>query len=454
VRRLTPVLVLVALLAAVSLATLIPTAGAAPVVKQVLGRNAVTYTSYPTDPTPTSKWASSSQGEFVDTNGNGIADSLRGRGADLEDFGIIRFREDYVRLQVLRGSTWETRLANETDVVTAQARAYGIIYTPPGLVCRTDPTLTDTYRVQHSVLFRRSDNVVGRRTLNSHTFTARLLATDPACPESPPPPPTPQADVSVTKTASVPSVPGTADTNFSYTITVKNNDTTDAAGSVVVTDTLPGELVLNGALPGNCVDTDAGAPVVLRCTFGTLDPGEVNSVTINVTANDAAISDGAIDNTAQVTSSTADPDLTNNTSSARVLIRPLADVSIDKEADQASVTVPGDTFRYVLRVANTGPSAAANVTVVDTLPEGLEVVALPAGCVNDTDPTAEPDTITCTLGTLAAGASTSVSIDVVTDASRADDTLPYVNTARVTTSTYEQNTGNNSDTETTPVVPA
>jgi hypothetical protein len=94
------------------------------------------------------------------------------------------------------------------------------------------------------------------------------------------------------------------------------------------------------------------------------------------------------------------------------------------------------------------------VTVVDTLPEGLEVVALPAGCVNDSDPTAEPDTITCTLDTLAAGATTSVSIDVVTDATRADDTLPYVNTARVTTSTYEQNTGNNSDTETTPVVPA
>jgi hypothetical protein len=43
---------------------------------------------------------------------------------------------------------------------------------------------------------------------------------------------------------------------------------------------------------------------------------------------------------------------------------------------------------------------------------------------------------------------------VVTDASRADDTLPYVNTARVTTSTYEQDTSDNADTETTPVVPA
>jgi uncharacterized repeat protein (TIGR01451 family) len=137
-----------------------------------------------------------------------------------------------------------------------------------------------------------------------------------------------------------------------------------------------------------------------------------------------------------------------------VLIRPLADVGIDKNADQASVTVPGDTFRYVLQPFNSGPSAAADVTVVDTLPEGLEVVALPAGCVNDADPTAEPDTITCSFGTLAAGASTSVSIDVVTDATRADDTLPYVNTARVTTSTYEQNTGNNSSTEATPVVPA
>lgn len=452
IRRLVPVLVLAALLAAVSLATLLPTAGAAPVVIANLGRRLTTYNHF-ADPAK-GQVTASAQGQTLDTNGNGIADSLRARGALLEVRKVIRLRIYDLKLQASINGVWTTLQHNPVDKVSEAQPAYAVQYTAHNRFCGTDPALTRTYRVVHADGIRWTDNRVSNVTTYSNEFTARALAIDPACPETPPPPPPTQADVQVTKTASVASVPGTADTNFSYTITVRNNDSTDPAGSVVVTDTLPGELVLNGALPSNCVDTDTGAPVVLRCTFGTLDPGEVNGVTINVTANDTAISDGAIDNTAQVTSSTADPDLTNNTSSARVLIRPLANVSIDKEADQASVTVPGDSFRYVLRVANSGPSAATDVTVVDTLPEGLEVVALPAGCVNDTDPAAEPDTITCTLGTLAAGASTSVSIDVVTDASRADDTLPYVNTARVTTSTYEQNTGNNSDTETTPVVPA
>jgi uncharacterized repeat protein (TIGR01451 family) len=452
IRRLTPVLVLAALLGAISLATLTPTAGAAPVVIANLGRK-VTYYNHYGDPAR-GRVVATAQGQTLDTNGNGIADSLRARGAMQEVRKVRRLRIADIKLQAIIGGVWTTLQHNATDKVSEAPTAYVVQYTAYNRFCATDPDLVRTYRVVHADGIRWSDGTASNRTTTSNRFTARALAIDPDCPETPPPPPAPQADVQVTKTASVASVPGTADTNLSYTITVKNNDTTDPAGSVVVTDTLPGELVLNGALPSNCVDTDAGAPVVLRCTFGTLDPGEVNSVTINVTANDTAISDGAIDNTARVTSSTADPNLANNTSSVRVLIRPLADVSIDKEADQASVTVPGDTFRYVLRVTNAGPSEATNVTVVDTLPEGLEVVALPAGCVNDSDPAAEPDTITCTLGTLAAGASTSVSIDVVTDASRADDTLPYVNTARVTTSTYEQNTGNNSDTETTPVVPA
>jgi uncharacterized repeat protein (TIGR01451 family) len=451
-RRLVPAIVLAALLAAVSLAMLAPTVGAQPVVIANLGRK-ITYYNHFGDPAR-GRVAASAQGQTLDTNGNGIADSLRARGALQEIRKVVRLRIADIKLQAMIGGVWTTVQHNPVDKVSQAPTAYAIQYTTSNRFCGTDPALVRTYRVVHADGIRWSDGRASNVTTRSNEFTARALAIDPDCPETPPPPPPPPpADVQVTKTASVASVPGTADTNFSYTITVRNNDTTDAAASVVVTDTLPAEVILNGALPANCTDTDPGATVALRCTFGTLDPGEVNSVTINVTANDTAISDGAIDNTARVASTTADPDLTNNTSGARVLIRPLADVGIDKNADQASVTVPGDTFRYVLQPFNSGPSAAADVTVVDTLPEGLEVVALPAGCVNDADPTAEPDTITCSFGTLAAGASTSVSIDVVTDATRADDTLPYVNTARVTTSTYEQNTGNNSSTEATPVVP-
>jgi uncharacterized repeat protein (TIGR01451 family) len=454
-RRLAPVLVLAALLAAVSLATLIPTAGAAVVVTQVLGRNATRYTSPAGSPTPISSWVASAQGEYVDSNDNGITDSLRGRGAVLEDFGITRARIVYVRVQALIGGVWQTVLANETDVVSDAPRAYAVSYTPTRRLCGTDPALTRSYRVVNYHAVRRVDGAVPARTHYSHVFTARALVSDPACPElPPPPPPAPTADVSVTKTASVTTVPGTADSNFTYTIAVRNLDTTDPAANVAVIDTLPADVNLDGPLPANCTDTDPGAPIALRCTFGTLDPGEVNTVTITVTADVSDFTDGLIRNTARVDSTTDDPNGANNTSTVDILVRPLADVSVTKTATQATVTVPGDQFRYVIAVTNSGPSSATSVTVVDTLPEGLEVIALPAGCMNDTDPTAEPDTITCSFGTLAAGASTSVSIDVVTDDTRADDTLPYVNTARVTTSTYEQNTANNSDTETTPVVSA
>jgi uncharacterized repeat protein (TIGR01451 family) len=394
------------------------------------------------------------EGQLLDLDDDGTADALRGKvGAD-EVHGVLRLAlGPNNALQVCATTSSCTNLVsaasdNSAGVQPARARQW----TPAVALCPHDTGLTSVYRMFGDGAVRWDDNwFTGSLRVYSAFFRAPILASDPACVPGPPPP---SADVRITKTATVASVPGTADTAFSYTLRVENLDTADAASNVVVTDTLPAEVDLNGALPANCVDTDPGAPVVLRCTFGTLDPGEVNSVTVNVTADASDFTDGTIANTAQVTSSTADPNPANNADSVNVLVRPLADVTVDKEADQASVTVPGDTFRYVLRVTNTGPSAATNVTVVDTLPEGLEVVALPAGCVNDTDPTAEPDTITCTFGTLAAGASTSVSIDVVTDATRADDTLPYVNTARVTTSTYEQNTGNNSDTETTPVVPA
>jgi uncharacterized repeat protein (TIGR01451 family) len=378
---------------------------------------------------------------------------LRGKSAMIEVRKVRRVAIYDVELQVLHNGVFVPVAHNPSDVNSSEAQPAVVRqWTPLVAWCATS-TLARTYRVRSLDGIRWDDGTFSSRTHYSRWFGDRILASDPACPPAPPPP-APEADVRVTKTASVGTVPGTADTPFSYTLRVENLDATDAASGVVVTDTLPGEVDLVGALPANCTDTDPGAAVALRCTFGTLDPGEVNSVTVNVTADASDFTDATIANTARVASSTADPNPANNTSSVDVLVRPLADVTVDKEADQASVTVPGDTFRYVLRVANTGPSAAANVTVVDTLPDGLEVVALPAGCTNDADPTAEPDTITCTFGTLAAGASASVSIDVVTDASRADDTLPYVNTARVTTSTYEQDTTDNADTETTPVVPA
>lgn len=451
-RRTAATLTAAIIAATLTLALAIP-ASAAVTVIQVLGRKAVTYTSYPFDPTPTAQWVASAQGESVDTNGNGIADSLRGRAAVLEDFGIIRARIYAVRTQALIAGVWTTVQANETDVISEATRAYAISYTPTTRYCGTDPTLTRTYRVLNSHGIRRVDGIVANRNLYSNTFTARALATDPDCPETSPPPPTPQADLSVSKTASVATVPGTTDTSYTYTIRVTNLGPNSATG-VVVTDTLPADVDLAGLLPGNCTDTDPGAPVVVRCTIGALDPGEVGTVTLNVTADASDFTDDVIRNTAQATSSTADPNPANNTATATVLVRPLADLVMDKAADQTTVTVPGDTFRYILRVTNTGPSPAENVTTYDNLPAGVDLAApLPAGCALDLA-TASLDDFTCNFGTLAPGATASYSIDVVTSAERADDTLPITNTATARTTTFEQDLADNADSATVTVNPS
>ena len=57
-------------------------------------------------------------------------------------------------------------------------------------------------------------------------------------------------------------------------------------------------------------------------------------------------------------------------------------------------------------VSNKGPSAATAVAVNDTLPAGMTLVApVPTGCTGTT-------AITCTVGTLAAGGSVTLNLNV------------------------------------------
>jgi uncharacterized repeat protein (TIGR01451 family) len=85
------------------------------------------------------------------------------------------------------------------------------------------------------------------------------------------------------------------------------------AQNVVVTDTLPSRLDFVSASPG-C--TYAPATRVVTCNVGSLANGANASVTITTTITGAG--GGWITNTAQVTSSTADPAGANNTSTDRV----------------------------------------------------------------------------------------------------------------------------------------
>jgi len=123
-----------------------------------------------------------------------------------------------------------------------------------------------------------------------------------------------------------------------------------------------------------------------------------------------------------------------NWSVAGASVMPLqADVGVTVNPGGA---VPlGSNLTYTITVTNNGPTAATGVTLTDTLAAGLVLVsATPSqGSCSGSAP------ISCPLGTLAGGASATVIV-----VASAAATGSYANTASVTATPPDLNTGNNS----------
>lgn len=120
-----------------------------------------------------------------------------------------------------------------------------------------------------------------------------------------------------------------------------------------------------------------------------------------------------------------------------------ADVSIVKSGPPTVLSER--PFSYSLAVSNGGPDAATNVTATDVLPAGLTFVsATPSqGSCSGTS------TVVCTLGTLAAGQSATVTLTV-----RAAAGAPVLNTATVSAAQYDPTPGNGSSTASAAVIDA
>jgi uncharacterized repeat protein (TIGR01451 family) len=122
-----------------------------------------------------------------------------------------------------------------------------------------------------------------------------------------------------------------------------------------------------------------------------------------------------------------------------------ADLSVTKSGP-ASITV-GDTFSDTIVAHNGGPSPASGVVVTDTLPGGVAFVsATPAAC------SLSGALLTCPLGPLAVGASTTVTVtlaamapgsitDTATVSANEQDTTPADNSASFTTAVRAASTG-------------
>ncbi|HEV8683403.1 MAG TPA: M14 family zinc carboxypeptidase [Actinomycetota bacterium] len=124
--------------------------------------------------------------------------------------------------------------------------------------------------------------------------------------------------------------------------------------------------------------------------------------------------------------------------------RPAADLAVTK-TDSPDPVMAGSELTYTVTVTNRGSQPATSAKVVDTLPAGVTFVSSSAsqGSCSGTS------TVTCTLGTILAGGSATVSIKVRPNAGGT-----ITNTAVVSAEASDPNTANNTATTSTTVTAA
>jgi uncharacterized repeat protein (TIGR01451 family) len=243
---------------------------------------------------------------------------------------------------------------------------------------------------------------------------------------------TPAADLGVTQVDD--PDPVKASHSLTYTITVHNNGPSSSAG-VTLTDFLPSGVVYVSAEPD--LYCDGTGPVV--CTLPGLPAFGNTQVQVVVMTT----LEGLLANWVTVASTTYDRNLANNTDEEVTVVAMKADVSITQE-DTPDPVIAEQELLYTLTVHNAGPSIAAFVQLTDTLPAEVTLVSVTPdqGFCNP------GSVITCELGYLLSGASAKVYVVVIPQVEGS-----LTNIVEVSTDTYEEHLSDNTDIETTAVLP-
>ena len=231
----------------------------------------------------------------------------------------------------------------------------------------------------------------------------------------------PTANLAITKNGPSGVVAGQ---NVVYTIQVTNNGP-QAATSVVVSDPTPANLTF--------VSNSGACTTPFPCSLGTLNASQ--TATITSTWSTSPTFSGNVINTATVSSTTTDPDNSNDSASATTNVGAQADLSINKTGP-ASVA-PGQDIVFTINFNNGGPSPATNTTINDPTPVGVAFVSNSGACTTP---------FPCNVGTLNAGQSGSITSTYTVPANYSGATV--VNTATIASDVNDPNTADNTSAST------
>jgi len=243
------------------------------------------------------------------------------------------------------------------------------------------------------------------------------------------------ADLQVTKTASADTVIG--NDSLTYTITITNNGP-DPAMLPLLVDPIPTQL----KNPSYSIDNGMTWQNVAlgSLTLPTLQAGDTFTVLAKGTV--IVYAQGPIINTASVTSTTFDPDMSNNSATVTTATNSAADLSIVKLGSSDTIAT-GDTLIYTLLLSNAGPEIAKNVIVTDVLPTDL---LNPEYSFNNGPWT--PWTGQLNIGDLAENTNATLQIRSTVNAGASS---PITNTATISSDTLDPNLDNNTSTAQTDV---
>jgi uncharacterized repeat protein (TIGR01451 family) len=248
------------------------------------------------------------------------------------------------------------------------------------------------------------------------------------------------ADLSITKTGPAVITAGAAAT---YTITLTNNGPSDAS-TVILTDTLPSGLSLASAKQIGGTDPFVSRGNGPAFSAGAVIAGHTDIFQIVARAASGLSAGTSLSDTASVSSTTSDPNPSNNSSTFNSTVATSADLSVSKSGP-ATITA-GTSATYTIFLTNRGPSDAQAVSLTDALPTGLNLVLATqiAGSDKFTN-TSAGNTASFTATSLVAGHADVFRVVASTSSSLASGTA-VTETATVSSTTADSNPANNSAT--------